>query len=148
MEKEKEAIKKQYINLLMNDNPHKIAIKITADLFAIDSETVEAILEDLKVIPKRHDDKVMTVYGEVIKDSVDSYYRQLVHYRDDLDTQIKKADAEIDRLKQEYRAKEKQIKNRRSQYFDKKVSTERKMEEIADYAKGMMEVRNETEKTR
>ena len=102
----KQEIKDRYLTVLKSGHPYQEAIKITAELFAIDNETVIANLEDMQVIPKARYEvpEIINSNMDIINTSVDAYYRELLKQKteaeNDID-QIKERINEIDsRMKQ------------------------------------------------
>ena len=97
----KQEIKDRYLTVLKSGHPYQEAIKITAELFAIDNETVIANLEDMQVIPKARYEvpEIINSNMDIISNSVDAYYRELLKKKteaeNDID-QIKERINEID----------------------------------------------------
>lgn len=97
---------------------------MTADLVGTDEETVRAVLEDMKVIPvtEAHFIHHVKSHMEMLNGSVDSYYRVLTHKRD--------------RLLDEMEIRRRELED-----------TEEKMRQIEDYCRGILELRDEKQKT-
>lgn len=86
----KQEIKDRYLTVLKSGHPYQEAIKITAELFAIDNETVIANLEDMQVIPKQRYEvpEIMKSKMDIISNSVDAYYLSLIRKKEETEKQI------------------------------------------------------------
>lgn len=126
MGKEAEEIIDQYQDALIHSRNHEKALEMTADLFAVDTTTIRVILEDAGIIP-RPDFKIETMlnkYGGVMDKVADTYYRELVKKKKEIEAEMQELSKKYDELK----------KN--------KEALEAGMQMVEGYAKGVLEYRN------
>jgi hypothetical protein len=123
MTKEQTQVVEQYTNLLRNQYKHKEALEMTADLFAIDSETVRVLLEDACIIPSFT--KKLSEYGDMyIRIMTDLY-------------------VELNKRKQDLLAEKSDIENRLVD-IDKQMNI---IEKFGEELTSIMENNNEGKKT-
>ena len=94
----KQEIKDRYLTVLKSGHPYQEAIKITAELFAIDNETVIANLEDMQVIPKARYEvpEIINSNMDIISSGVDAYYLSLIRKKEQTEKQIESLKDEVE----------------------------------------------------